>query len=1036
MRSLAFKQSISVGALALGLCVAASPAFAQETPPTTDGSQSPVEATTTPSTQQGEVQPTTLAAEPESAGNTVVVTGSRIKRPDFDTPNPVISIGQTTIEQSGTTNLTDFLTGYPALQGSSSSADNSGEDAGIGATGLNLLNLRNLGTDRTLVLVDGRRHVAGVPGSQAIDINTIPQDLVERVDVLTGGASAIYGADGVTGVVNFVMKDDFEGLTARVQDGISQHGDAGQRLFSITGGTNFSGGRGNVAVAYEHGEEDRLEFRDRKRLRGADYVGFYRNPEDPEIVDPDYNGGVDNGIPDYVPLRDVRYFDTNREGGVDTDLDYFPNYIVDNGGNVVPFDGGTYVPYFYSQGGNATRVADYRPDLLPEINRDVVNVLAHFDLTDKITLFGEGKWANIKSFSLSQPTFDYYVRILPDNAFLPEQIRAAIDPEIGYAWLNRDDFDYGQRGEDIDRRTLRGVLGLKGDISDHMNFEVSYVYGQTKVRNKYINDILNDRYYAALDAVVDPSTGQATCRINLDPTAYPYQPDNYTRGNGDLDSDGNPTYVYSPRTYNPGECVPLNPFGEGAPSKAALDFITADTMDHSKITQQVLSGSLAGDLGQLFQFPGGGELGYALGAEYRKETSSFVPDPLAAQGLTFTNALSNDKGKYNVKELFGELRLPLLKRLPFAYSLEIGGAARFSDYSTIGHTTTWKVDGGWAPIKDIRFVGTKSKAVRAPNIGELFAGRSQTYAFFSDPCLPAEIQNGEATRAANCAALLSGLGADVNNYDDSRSVNVPGFSGGNPDLRPETAKTWTAGVILQPSFIPGLTARADWYNIKLKDAVNTVDPQQVAELCVDQATLANPFCDAIIRQNGASGPAAAGNIISFNVGPENVAQFRTAGLDVNLNYLLRTANLGNFNLNVIGNYLDRLEFIGTIGAPTTDSRGEAFAPKYTVNSDLTWHRGRVTVNYGLNYFSKTSRFSNQTLESNPDVTLDKYKYYKEHWQHDIYAKFDVDKQFEMFGGINNLFNQKPDIGTNTYPVSSVGRYFYAGARIKLGKAAR
>ena len=216
-RSISFA---SVSILALGVALAPQAAYAQSA----DQPTSPVEATPTPTDEDAQPSSTNLAAEnPDdaSAQGTIVVTGSRIRRPDFTTPNPVISIGSDQIEESGTTNLTDFLTGYPALQGSSTSADNSGDNAGIGFTGLNLLNLRNLGTERTLVLVDGRRHVAGVPGSQSVDINTIPSDLVERVDVLTGGASAVYGADGVSGVVNFVMKRDFEGVSARAQAGIS-----------------------------------------------------------------------------------------------------------------------------------------------------------------------------------------------------------------------------------------------------------------------------------------------------------------------------------------------------------------------------------------------------------------------------------------------------------------------------------------------------------------------------------------------------------------------------------------------------------------------------------------------------------------------------------------------------------------------------------------------------------------------------------------------------------------------------------------------
>jgi outer membrane receptor protein involved in Fe transport len=1018
-------RSVSVLALAAGTVWLPGQAHAavQQQSGTQQGpvQDSPVEPTPTPTDETDEPSATNLAVENEAeVGAEIIVTGSRIRRPDFSTPNPVISVGSDQIEASGTTNLTDFLTGYPALQGSLTSADNSGSGASIGYTGLNLLNLRNLGTDRTLVLVDGRRHIAGVPGSQAVDINTIPSDLVERVDVLTGGASAIYGADGVSGVVNFVLKRNFEGLSVRGQAGISQDGDAGQRLFSITAGENLLDDRLNVAVAYEHGEEDRLTTRDRRRLRGEEAIGFYLNPDDPENS-PGYDGPVDNGIPDYVPLSNIRYFDTNREGGIDVNFDFFPDFLVDRSGAVVAFDPGEFVPDFYQRGGNATLVSDYGNDLLPRIKRDVVNLVTNYQLTDNVTLFAEGKFARSDSFSLGQPTFDYYLLIEPDNPFIPAELRDTIVANEG-ALLNRDNFDLGQRGETIDRKTWRGVLGARGNLNGRTNFELSYVYGRSTVRNEYVNDIYDDRFFAAIDVVIDPATGQPTCRVNIDPNWSVNQP--FVQFFPARD-------VIDRTTFEPGECAPLNLFGEGRASQAALDFIQVDTTDRSRLDQHVVSGSLAGDFGRFFTFPGGGELGYALGAEYRKEKSRFTPDPIAAQGLTFTNALAQDVGKFDVKEAFAEIRAPLLRELPFAHNLEVGAAIRLSDYSTIGRTTAWKVDGSYAPIRDLTLTGTYSRAVRAPNIGELFGGRSQTFEFITDPCNLNQIQNGTEFRAANCAELLTSLGADPVTFRDPRSTNIAGFQGGNPDLSEETAKTWTVGAILQPRFLSGFTARVDWYDIKLEDAINTVEAEEVAELCVDQPTIENLFCDSIIRQNG--GPQA-GLITGFNVGPENVAQFRTAGLDVNLSYRLRTARAGTFTLNVIGNYLDRLEFIGTPGAPITDSRGEAFAPKYTVNSDLTWKINQFTVNYGLGYFSKTIRggFTNQEIENNPDI-LGEFTFAKARWKHDIYAKVDVGENFEFYGGVNDVFKQKQEIGANSYPVPAIGRFFFAGARVRLGR---
>jgi iron complex outermembrane receptor protein len=949
----------------------------------------------------------------------IVVTGSRIRRPDFETPSPMISLSSDTLQSSGSTNLTDILSGYPALIGSATSADTSGDDAGIGTTGLNLLNLRNLGTQRTLVLVDGRRHVSGLPGDQSVDINTIPTDLVERVDVLTGGVSAIYGADAVTGVVNFVLKKNFDGLTARGQAGISEFGDAGQRFLSITAGRNFAGGRGNVAVAFEYGKEDRLESRDRRRLSGTNAVQFRLNPDDPENVDPDFAGGNDNGIPDNVPLKDVRYFDTNREGGIDVNFDGFPDYFVGRGGGVVAFDPGRFVPNAYQQGGNATLLSDYANDLLPSVERYIVNTLGHFDVSGSLTLFAEAKFAKIKSFTLQQPTFDYYLFVEPDNPFIPAELRPEIQANGG-ALLNRDNFDFGQQGEAIDRETFRTVLGARGDVTSNINYEVSYVFGQTKVTSRNVNDTFDDRFYAALD-VVDGPNGP-TCRANIDPNWVPNQPF------VSFYSDPPLRAVTPPTTFAPGQCVPLNLFGEGAPSQQALDFIRTQTTDHSKIDQHVVTAVLSGDLGNLLTLPGG-PIGFALGAEYRKEKSSYVSDPIARQGLTHTNAINPTSADFDVKEVFGEVRIPVLKDVPMAHRLEVGGAIRLSDYSTIGSTTTWKVDGTYAPVRDIAFNATYSQAVRAPNISELFDAGGETFEFITDPCNSNEIQNGTEHRAANCAALLSSLGvADPGGFRDTRSTNIQGFQGGNSDLREETAKTWTAGVVLQPRMLRGLTVRADWYDIKLKNAINYVQPEQAAQLCVDQPDLVNVFCGLIARQNG--GPNA-GQIVDFTIVPQNVAAFRTAGLDFNLNYRFDAGKIGKFNLNLVGNYLDRLEFVGTPGAPVTNERQEKFAPKYQATLDLTWQQGPLTLNYGLSWFDKTLRFTNQEVAGNPDIVAPEFLFYKERWVHDIYMSVDVTDGFQFYGGINNFTGERPDIGVDSYPVSSVGRFFFAGARVRL-----
>ncbi|WP_313538105.1 TonB-dependent receptor domain-containing protein [Sphingomonas sp.] len=935
-------------------------------------------------------------------GNDIVVTGSRIRRPDYETASPIVSFGAQTLQQAGTTNVTDFLQGIPALVGSQTSRDNSGDRAGIGATGLNLVDLRNLGTNRTLVLVDGRRHVSSLPGTQSVDINTIPTDLIERIDILTGGASAIYGADGVTGVVNFLIKKDFQGVTARAQANVSKYGDAGQRLFSLTAGQNFAGGRGNVAVAYEYNETDRLRTVDRGALIGTTRTGFYRNP--------DYVAGQ-SGSYNYIPQSGVRYGQTSRYGAVDVDFDGLPDFV----GTGRVYNRGIDIPGGYTRNSDDTLVSDYGNDLLPSSKRHVVNAFAHFDVSDKLTLFAEGKYANTKSYSLGQPTFDYYLFVPQDNPYIPAPIAAAIDPANGGVLVTRDNFDLGQRGENIKRETYRSVIGAKGDLSPSLHYEISYVFGQTNITNRFVNDIYSDRFFAALDAVRNPANGQITCRVNLDPTWTPDQP--YSSGRT----------VLSPTTFKPGECQPINLFGENVTSQAGLDFIRANTTERSRLRQNVVSGSISGDLRDLFTLPGGA-IGYALGAEYRKESSRFTPDLLEQQGLTFSNKLLPTRGSYDVKEVFGEIDVPLLKDRPFFQTLDVAGALRFSDYSSIGHTTTWKADATWAPIRDVRFRGTISKAVRAPNIGELYDAASQTFAFFDDPCIVANRTLGKSTRAANCQAILSAAGlnaAQIASYDDPRNFNISGTSGGNPNLAPEEARTWTAGVVLQPSFLRGFQLSLDWYNINIKNAINTVDPQQLAELCVDQATINNPFCATIQRQQG------TGLINGFTVSPQNVANFKTAGLDANLNYSFSIDKVGAFNIHVVASYLDRLTFVGTPGAEATDNLRQAYMPRLQAFTNLTYSTGKFSFNYSLSWWDKTYRYPKDRLTGNPNYVAPEYAFFKERWMHNIYASVDVDKRFQLYGGVTNLFDQKPDLGALLYPTDWTGRSGFVGARVKF-----
>lgn len=967
---------------------------------------------------------TAFAQEPQAAdeaevGEAIIVTGSRISRPELEVANPIVALTAEAIERTGQTNITDILVRNPALSASLGSSRAGGADAAFGQTGANLLDLRNLGTDRTLVLVNGKRHVAGLPNSAAVDINSIPQDLVERVDVLTGGASAVYGADGVSGVVNFIMKRNFEGLTARFQTGVSSKGDAGSQFGSIVAGKNFADDRGNIAVAYEYSGSDRVGSKQR-RFTGdpSVYSEILRNqndfPDDPNVFD-------------RIRYTNLTWADSAIDGAVDVDLDGIPDFT----GSGLPYDRGLPLSGGNSRavGGSNTPLAGYFGDLQPETSRHAVNLLTSFEFSPALRFYAEGKYVKSKAYSVGQPSFDFFTYLQPDNAYLLDQFGPGTAPDG--ALVSRDNFEFGLRGETVERETVRFVAGFEGDLTDNLHYDVSYIFGRTSASNSQTSNLLGDRYYAAIDAVRNPLTNQIVCRSTLDPTSN-INPDNYDA----------PATTFTPGANSP--CRPLNIMGNGVASQEALNFVLANNRSTSRVSQEVISGYVSGDFGAVFTLPGG-PIGFALGGEYRRETSISVPDE-ALQNGDFRDfaAVAPSSGSFNVKEFFAELNAPILSNMPFAERLTFGAALRFSDYSTIGKTTTWKVDGVYAPIRDIRFRATYSEAVRAPNIGELFRPASGTFDFVRDPCDITRLNDGTSTRTANCTAILSGLGLTPTqianfspNTDSQATTSRRGLFSGNADLQEETARTWTAGVVLQPRFIPGLTLTFDWYDIKISDAINTPTPTELADLCVDQPTIDNIYCQNIFRDPATGFVLGDGNDTQrrngFIVRPENVAGFRTAGADFTLNYRFSpSASLGDFRFSLTGGYLDKISFVPTIGAETDDDILEQYNPRWRGSIDLAWTLDKVTASYALSYWSKTRRYTTEQLAANPDLSDPKYFYYKERFEHDVRVAVEVGDRFQVYAGVNNLFDYKPDIGMLSYPVSGIGRYLYAGAKITLG----
>ena len=938
----------------------------------------------------------------------IVVTGSRIARPEFAAPNPIISFDAAALQRSGNTNVTTFLQRVPALTGSRDVTQTSGGGAvssgTFGQAGLNQLNLRNLGTNRTLVLVNGRRHVAGEANTAAVDINSIPTDLIDRTDVLTGAVSAVYGADGVTGVVNFILKHDFQGVTARAQMGVSKYGDGANRFVSVIAGQNFAAGRGNVTLAYEYNADDPVTNDQRRFLQQGNRKFLIPNDN--------YQAGV-AGSYQNILVGDLRYGNESPLGAVFVGNNASPTF--DGLGR--PYDNGTPAAYYGIGGVNTPVAGFYQGDLFAKTERHAVNLISHYDVSDAFKLSLEGKFVENKAASNGAYFGTYSQAVAVTNPYVPQSIRsAAALAGADTLYVNRDNLDYGRQGESDRRHTYRGVIDVSGRISDHATYDTYYEYGRTDVKITRIGDRLADRYTQAIDAVLNPG-GQIICRSTLT---------NRTDG-----------------------CLPISLFGPGPATAQQLAYFQVSDVSNARITQQVASASISGDFGQFFELPGG-PVQFSVGAEYRKETSQFSPSANLVNARFYQfdepSLVLPSYGEFNVKEAFGELNVTLLKGARFAQTLSVGAAGRYSHYSTIGDTNTWQFNGVYAPVRDITFRGSFGQAVRAPNISELFQPRFSSSNFFTDPCTPDQINLGTQYRPSNCATTLAAVGATSTKALQTGAF-VNGVQSGNANLRAETARTWTAGIVLRPRFLRGFTASFDWYDIRLKDAVNQVTPSDLANLCVDQQTTNNPFCGAITRADSgyfASNPTAAGlgfvvgSIVNYRVSPQNVANFRTAGLDVNLDYLVTTKRAGTFDMRLVGGYVDHINFVAITGGPVNDGLdqiGQFKSPRWNANFSPSWTLGGVTLNYNLRWVDAAYQYDLNSLAANPNIAAGRYIRTDALWQHDIQAEYQLPSGFAFYGGITNLSDQQPDPSSyaTNIPISPLGRFFYVGVKVSFGR---
>lgn len=988
------------------------------------------------------------AQEPGSEIEEVVVTGSRITRFEGDYTAPVLSLGTERLEQSGNTNIEDFVSEVGALVGSSGSFETQRTGGGSQA-GVNALNMRNLGNNRTLTLVNGRRHVSAIAtGEPLVDTNTIPVALIERIDVLTGGASAVYGADAVSGAVNFILKDDFEGFDVRTQFGMSDDGDAEDAFASFVWGTNFDSGRGNITVSYEHRQQEMLETFERDYgLFGRQYLqnnpAEFRQDDDPNVPD---RLLTPPGSRQYTyTAPDGRYDILGFDPATGQQLTYpSPIALTAEG---TPFDEGIPVSGFAQINGDGTPTAYFSSSLIPDLETNSFNVLGRYDLTESATAFGEFKFVRAEAVNPRNSSFTTVLDLSLDNPFIPDafdDVLARIEnPSINLA---RDDLEMRSLNDNR-RDTTRLVLGLRGDATDWLNYEVSANYGETEVTAKLTNQRLEDRYFAALDAVTDPATGQATCRSNLDASAVP--------NNDAIVSSWDPAVWgdAANMTFTPGPnsgCVPFNPFIDGAPyyftpgalnpndpNAASQFFITGSgvpLVDNGEVKQTVFNGFIAGDSSGLGLELPAGSIDFVLGAEYRKEEVANTPDPIRSNpnGLTPLSFVRPSAAEYDVTEAFAEVSVPVFEdAAPLLQGLRVDGAYRYSDWSTIGQTTAWSVGLNWTISDSLILRGSVGQSVRAPNLVELFEPDNEASFRPDDVCEQANLPFQTQATVANCAAELSALGLDPNTFVSASPVGRPGLRGGNPNLSEEISDTQTLGFVYTPEWLPGLVAAVDWWEIEMSDGVLYPSDDEIVERCYDQPSTDNQFCQLFTRATD----GLVGIIIDLEQRPVNVSNLYTSGVDFSFQYPLDLNDLGTVSFAVNGTFLDSLKTQPTVDPRQIEEAGlddtllGRQAPEWVANLNANWIRGAMSVTYRYRYQSGVNIYRDDEIARQPDISA--YLGPSELSVHDVQGSYSFDNGIQAYLGVNNFTKQEPDPTYLNLPVGPRGRVVYAGLSISL-----
>lgn len=930
-------------------------------------------------------------ADDEARQETVTVTGSRIAKQDFTSNSPVATVGAQQFDLTNAVNTEGLLNTLPqTVPGLDRTSNNPGG-------GLATVNLRGLGSGRTLVLVDGKRVVPSTGGG-TVDINNIPSALVERVEVVTGGASAVYGSDAVAGVVNFILKDDFEGIEASTSYEMTEENDAEIFSANLTMGGNFADGRGNAVISLGYtdrqalfqGDRDFSTFAQFDDGAGGLFDGGSSGVPEGRLGGPFGSAGIFN------PDGTIREFVSSGD-----DNDFY-----------------NYAPVNYIQ--------------LPQ-ERIQFNAKADYEINDKLEIYGSMFMANNKVPQQLAPTPIFEPRggsinvSLDGNPFIAPSAQQIISDAIG-AGVDTDEdgiddeytagafgirrrlVEVGPRIANTDNTSYQIEAGARYQLSDTWDLDLTFSEGRTKQVETQEGNIDKNRFFQALSLA-----------------------DADGDGNVDVDANGNPTCADTSANGGLTSCVPINIYGAGNISPEAADFIRTLVVTTADYEVTNLTADLTGDTSGWLELPGG-PIGLAFGGEYREEAFAFRPDQaVASSTISGFNGAPPVAGDFDVYGIYGEAYLPLLKDHQYADLLALELAYRLEDYSTAGEVEAWKVAGEWAPNDQIRLRASLNTAVRAPSISELFAPQGEGFPGASDPC--ASDFDGDAAIQAVCLATgvpQSSLGsANI----DLPSGQVRQLSGGNPNLFEEEAETLTVGFVASPDFIEGLTFSVDYFDIEIEDVISAFGggANNVITTCYTDTELGgagSPFCNAITR-------GGDGLITEVSVTSQNVASLTLNGFDVNAQYSYDLGEYGDVAFDFVATITDESTLVPFAGGTPITCAGEYGAdcgtplPEYKHRMTALWAKGDFSAQLLWRHIGDSVDDGGLGVVATDE--LDSFDYF------DVSGSYQVNDTLTLTGGIDNLFDERPPIlgdnqeQANTFPAlyDVFGRTYFLRATARF-----